>query len=216
MEMETKTVATLPNGDRIEFYPEGHKYFVNGTEVLSVTALITKVYGDKYAAVNPDLLKRSAEYGTKVHKELQDLIELRKDGIDIDPLLISQTQETQNYFNMVEPIYNIEPLQLEQMVVLYDEKGVPVAAGRFDLLCKVNKVITLCDFKTTSSINTKLVSAQLNLYCKACVQSGICSEDEIKQLGVIHLSGATCKYKPVTKFNDEFIKKIIEAERTDH
>ena len=69
---------TLPNGENVIFIPDTHTYLVRGIKVPSITELLKRVHGDKYKNVNPELLERSAIYGTKVHKEIQDHIELSK------------------------------------------------------------------------------------------------------------------------------------------
>ena len=146
------------------------------------------------------------KYGTKIHEELQNLIELRKEDDGIP--LYSDYQEVENYFKFVEPIYSIEPVMTEKIVVLYNDQGEPCAAGRFDLLCKVKGELTLADFKTTSTIHRQLVTGQLNLYLKAAEQSGYLSPQDNVKLGVIHLSGATSRYVPIAKLGDNFIKKF--------
>lgn len=197
----------LPNGTEVIFYPETHTYVVGDKELPSVTSLLTKVYGDSYSAVNPEILKRAAEYGTAVHEEIQQLIEMRKEnsGIPISP----KYQETNNYFTFVEDIYKIVPLMTEKVVVLYNENGEPCAAGRFDLLCTASGKKTLADFKTTSTIHKQLVTAQLNLYLKAAIQSGYLDANEDVGLGVIHLSGETSRFVPVPKLADGFYLKFI-------
>lgn len=207
-----KEEFVLPNGEKVEFFSDTHTYLVRGIEVPSITEVLKRVHGDKYKNVNPELLERSAAYGTKVHKQIQDYIELRKVGIDIEPFLQESTQETKNYFTIIEPIYKIEPLLTEVVVVLYDEDN-PIAAGRFDLVAYhlPNNNIILCDFKTTSSINTKDVSAQLNLYKRASEQSGYFQQGEITELAAIHLSGEQATLKPIPIFGETFLKKYIDA-----
>lgn len=196
----------LPNGLRVDFYPETHVYKVGDRELPSITTIMKKVYGDTYASVNPEILKRSAEYGTAVHEELERLIEMRKENPGVP--LFSAYQEVNNYFTYVEDIYKIEPISNEKVVVLYDQEGVPQAAGRFDLLCNVQGDLTLADFKTTSTIHRQLVTAQLNLYLTAAVQSGYLENNNIK-LGVIHLSGETSKFLPIVRLADNFYLKFI-------
>lgn len=211
--IEEVEVFTLPNAEVVYFYPGDHRYVIgeNGKEVPSITQLIKEVYGNSYQFVKPDVLQRAAEYGTKVHSMLDELIQLRTVGIDISAQLEGETpQEVRNYFNKVEPLYNIVPVKTEQVVVLYNSKGDPIAAGRFDILCKVDGNLTLADFKTTSTIMKQSVTAQLNLYLKAAVQSGYLDSEEDVDLGVIHLSGSTAKYNPVTKMGEGFYKKFIK------
>ena len=205
-------VVVLPNGETVVFYPSSHSYFVRDKKVPSITELIQNVYGNSYANVNPELLQRSAEYGTKVHKQIQDLIDMRLMGLDISDLLTDKNQETRNYFTYIEPIYKVNPLFTEKIVVLYNDNDEPVAAGRFDLACEVgeDRQKAICDFKTTSAIHTKNVSAQLNLYKKAAEQSGYFTKGEITYLGAIHISGEQYKLKPIQIFGEGFFKKFIK------
>ena len=209
MSFENIEKFVLPNKEEVVFYPEGHKYLVRGKEVPSVTTVLKYLYGDTYASVRPDVLQRASEYGTKVHSELQTLIEIRRDAnIDIMPLC--STQETRNYFTKVEPIYKIEPVSLEKVIVLYNDEGEPLAAGRFDLLCKVKGELMLADFKTTSTIHRQLVTGQLNMYLRAARQCGYIEDENIK-LGVIHLSGEAARYVPIDRMGEGFFKKVYQS-----
>ena len=192
---------TLPNGDTVQFEEQSHSYTVNGKSVPSITQIVSEYYGNAYAQVSPEKLKQSARYGTKVHEELSNLIEARLNGAE--QILAPQTQEAVNYFKLVEPIYNIKPIKTEQVVVLYDENKNPVAAGRFDLLCDIDGDAYLVDFKTTSVIHRKEVTAQLNLYALAAYQSGYVPNDDLR-LGVVHLSGSTSKFIPIPRLGQSF------------
>lgn len=183
------------------FYPETHKYVVDGKEVPSITTLLKDHYGDKYNMVRPEILQAAARYGTEVHEELEHYINLRKK--DPNAPIVSDHIEVHNYFDFVEPIYGIEPVMTEKVVVLYGPDGSVAAAGRFDLLCLVKGKLTLADFKTTSTIIKQSVSAQLNLYRIAAYQSGYIDRLDI-DLGVIHLSGSKSTYAPIQRFADTF------------
>ena len=211
--IEEKEIFLLPNGVSVDFYPETHQYFVDDKELPSITTLLAKVYGNPYANVNPDMLKRAADYGTAVHNELQELIEMRKESPDI-PLAYSY-QETENYFKFVEEIYKIKPILTEQVIVLYNDNNIPVSAGRFDLLCTVNDELTLADFKTTSTIHRQMVTAQLNLYARGAMQSGYISrsEKEKLKLGVIHLSGEKGRFIPVPTLGEGFYSKFLNIDK---
>lgn len=197
----------LPNGTEVVFRPGPHSYEVGGVELPSVTKIIERFYGNSYESVNPALLKKSADYGTAVHEELQRLIEMRKEAPDFP--VFSEFPEVMNYFKLVEPIYGVKPLMTEKVVVLYDAAGAPYAAGRFDLLCEVNGTQTLADFKTTSTIHRRLVTAQLNLYLKAAIQSGYPIDAAGAKLGVIHLKGDTAAFKPMARMGDGFCAQFI-------
>lgn len=108
---------------------------------------------------------------------------------------------------MVEPIYKIEPILTEKVVVFSAPDNRVVAAGRFDLLCTVDGVLTLADFKTTSVVHRELVTAQLNLYLHAAIQSGYLGA-EGAALGVIHLNGEKSRYIPVARLRDSFLENF--------
>lgn len=199
--------VTLPNGLRVEYYPETHQYFVDGKEVPSITRLIDDVYPGQYNGVNPIILQKSAEYGTKVHDELNTLINLREKDASIP--LISDLPEVNNYFTFVEDIYHIKPLLNERIVALYNNKNEVVACGRFDMICNVDNKKTLVDFKTTTSIHRKLVTAQLNLYLKAAFQSGYIDTMNL-ELGVIQLSGKVSRFIPIARMNESFYMQFIK------
>lgn len=198
----------LPNGTKVIFYPETHTYVVDGKELPSITTLLDKTYGNNYAGMNPEVLKVYADYGTAVHAELSDFIEIRKKAPDFP--VISAYPEVENYFTLVEDIYHIKPILTEKVVVLYDENNVAVAAGRFDLLCTANDKLTLVDFKTTSTIHRQMVTGQLNLYLKAAKQSGYIPEDEQVELGVIQLNGQTSRMVPIPVLGPKFYLKFIK------
>ena len=198
----------LPNGQYVFYSDETHTYIVNGIELPSITSLLQLVYGDTYSKVNPAILKAAAEYGTAVHAELQESIDKQIENPEYLPSSLLYP-ESQHYFNLVAPIWKITPCLTEKIVVLYGPNNRPVAAGRFDLLCKVNGKLVLADFKTTSTIHRQLVTAQLNLYRKAAIQSGYFSEEDNVELGVIHLHKDTSKYSPINILADDFYLKFL-------
>ena len=142
-----------------------------------------------------------------MHAELQNRIELRQLGVPVD-IESLEHQETINYFKFIEPIYKIEPILVERVVVLYGSSGDPLAAGRFDMLARADGVPAIMDFKTTSAIHRPEVTAQLNMYLRAATQSGYLDQYPDVGLGVIHLSGETSRYIPIPKFADTFIERF--------
>ena len=108
-------------------------------------------------------------------------------------------------------IYRLEEYMKKNpnLSVYGTEMHFEVAAGRFDLLCEVDGVLTLADFKTTSTIHRQLVTAQLNLYAIAAYQSGYIKTTDIA-LGVIHLSGLKSRFLPIPKLDDKFYLQFIK------
>lgn len=207
MSNESLEKHILPNNTEVLFDPEEHKYYVEGLEVPSITNILKDFYGNVYSGVRPEILEAAARYGSRVHEDLRQLIEMRQQCPEVP--LTSEYMEVTNYFEFVEPVYDIRPVMTEKVVVIYDQNNNPIAAGRFDILCTVKGKMTLADFKTTSTIQKQLVSAQLNLYLLGAYQSGYIDSMSDVDLGVIHLSGSTSKYNPIVKFGQTFFDKIL-------
>ena len=194
----------LPNGVEVLYDDAEHKYFVDGKEIPSVTTVLKEYYGNMYLAVSPEVLAAAAEYGTAVHAEIDSYVKQRK----TDPNIAIETQydEVRNFFTFVEPIYKVEPIDGEKVIIVYDPDGQPFACGRFDLLCNIKNELTLADIKTTSVIHRQSVTAQLNLYAKGAYQCGYITEEQYKtlKLAAIHLNKGTSKVVPITKLADNF------------
>ena len=216
LDFETSDIEfiKLPNGDKVTYRGSTHTYLIRGVEVPSITRLLDIKYGSSYEFVDPDLLKQASEYGTAVHNELSNFI----DGRMKDPKFPCETTypEVYEYFDFVEPIYGVEPVMTEQIVILYDEDGTPAACGRFDLLCKVQGELTLADFKTTTSLNKQHIIGQLNLYLIAAWQSGYIKDTNLK-LAVIHLVGDDATLSSIPRlsprFYIHFLKDVKEKQK---
>ena len=78
------------------------------------------------------------------------------------------------------------------------------------MFATVNGQNTLIDIKTTSQIHKQLVTSQLNMYLTGCLHSGYFSDISNINLGVVHLSGETCKYIPIPKISSNFFQKYID------
>lgn len=199
----------LPNGAEVFYDDAEHKYFVDGKEVPSVTTILKNYYGNMYSAVNPDLLKASAEYGTAVHAEIDSYVKQRK--IDPNVAINTQYDEVRNFFTFVEPIYKVDPIDGEKVIIVYDPDGNPFACGRFDMLCNINNELTLADIKTTSAIHRQSVTGQLNLYATGALQCGYITLDQYKKLklAAIHLNKGTSKVVPIAKLADNFYMNFM-------
>lgn len=51
-----------------EYDPVGHRYLLDGAEMPSVTRLIRPLFGAIYEEIDPAILQRAAERGTRIHR----------------------------------------------------------------------------------------------------------------------------------------------------
>lgn len=138
----------------IEYLEEEHLYLVDGILVPSVTQILQKVFPNKYKGIPKYILNNKADYGTKVHKAIEDL----ENGKVIDCESVYIEESVNQYQKLKEKNY-IEVIEQEQMVH-YEY----YFAGRFDMIANVNGKYSLCDIKTTSVVDKNYLSWQLSMY----------------------------------------------------
>lgn len=136
----------------VKFNKETHAYSLSGRELISVTQLLKKHHlSSSYQGVNEEQLKRAADYGTLVHKELEEYITLGKEGF---------TDE----FYMFKDFYDANKDKIKYPLserVVYNE----MVAGTVDFIYyHEDDHYVIADFKTTSKIYKESVSWQLSLY----------------------------------------------------
>lgn len=184
----TKTI----NGHFMEYFDDDHIYLIDGIIVPSITSLFHK----DFSFVPPDVLMEAARKGTELHEAIEDYCRY---GTESDLIEVEHFKELQKQFNF-------EVLENEIPVILFDNDE-PVAAGRVDMVIKMDGEIGGADIKRVSRLNKKSLTAQLNLYRTAYFQSyGI----EWKFLKGIHLKEDIMKLADIP-INDEIVNETLEA-----
>lgn len=141
----------------LEYDDDTHTYIVDGVIVPSVTQILAAKFGNKYANVNTEVLKRAAERGTAIHRAIEEYCTTGKDN---------GSKEVHN-FNFLMTNYALTPIQNEVPIIIFDEKEInkPLAAGRLDLvLVDFYNYRAIADLKTTATLDKEYLTYQLNLY----------------------------------------------------
>lgn len=190
------------NGHTLEYIDDEHLYIVNGIIVPSVTEILKVKFGNKYANVDSEVLKRAANAGTQVH----EMIELYcKTGIVDD-----DCEEVRN-FDFLKKHYGFDIQRSEAPVILFYD-GTPIAAGRFDLELSMDGKTGGGDIKRTSTLDKEYLTYQLNLYRIGVWQSyGVMWEF----LRGIHLRGKTRKFVDIP-INDAMAWDLIEEYQKEY
>lgn len=141
------------NGYTLEYFDDEHIYLVDGVIVPSITQLLKKRFGNKYAGVSRETLKRAADAGTAVHDAIERYC---KDGTE------SELPEARN-FKFLQRQYGFEVIENETPVILFQDNE-PVAAGRLDMVIKMNDRVGGADIKRTATLDKEYLAYQLNLY----------------------------------------------------
>ena len=153
----TQTIAERT----VEYIDDGHIYLVDGKIVPSITQLLSRKFGGKYEGIPRAALESAARKGTELHEAIQKLCETGFYPEDM--------KEVRNFL-WLQKQYGFEVVANEVPVILFwgDE---PVAAGRLDLVLRMNGQLGGADIKRTSALDKDYLAYQLNLYRKAYRQS---------------------------------------------
>lgn len=152
----TQTVAQRT----VEYIDDDHIYLVDGVIVPSITQILAFKFGKKYDNVPRAVLDSAARKGTDVHEAIQRLCETGE---------ASDLKEVRNFL-FLQSHYGFDVLANEVPVILF-HNDTPIAAGRLDLVLKMDGKIGGADIKRTSVLDKNYLAYQLNLYRLAYKQS---------------------------------------------
>jgi hypothetical protein len=172
---------------------------VDGAYVPSITQVM-KMYGPNiYSNVPADVLARAAARGTAMHNTIE-----RYEAFGIS----SYSPELEGY-KRLKSTYGLTPIGMEAMVVISDELGKPLCAGRLDFLLFTGRPnsLAIMDLKRTSTYHVNNVATQLNLYKKGFEQ---CFGITIEKLVCLRLREYVAEYYNVC-IGDEMVEHILRC-----
>lgn len=178
----------------IEYIDSTHTYMIDGVIVPSVTQIVAWYFGDTYANVDPEVLQRSADYGTAVHKLIENYESV---GIGEDFPEVKAWIKAKERYGL--HVYK------QEMTVEY--RG--MYCGRFDILCDaymgdINRPC-LIDIKTTSKFMRDHLALQLGLYRMAL------GYGDIECACVWMPRDGRCELYPVTPYSNEKCESIVKT-----
>lgn len=137
----------------LEYIDETHTYLVDGIIVPSITQILKVKFGKKYEGIDKDVLQRAANKGTKVHEAIEKLCKTGE---------VEELKEVKNFI-FLQKQYKFEVLDNEVPIILFKDDE-PIAAGRLDLVLKMDDKVGGGDIKRTSTLDKEYLAYQLNLY----------------------------------------------------
>lgn len=140
-------------GYTLEYIDETHTYLVDGIIVPSVSEVLKTRFGNKYDGIDRQTLMEAARKGTEVHEAIEAYYQRREK---------SDLPEVRN-FKFLQKTYGFGVIGNEIPIIIFDD-GIPVCAGRLDLVLRMDGKMGLADIKRTSSLDKEYLACQLNLY----------------------------------------------------
>lgn len=136
----------------IVFNEENHSYTINGKAVKSVTQIVKMVLGNQYSNVPPEVLNKASEYGTKIHKLIEEHNELEE--VNLEELDMYERNAIKQYFLIKD--FDVKD---KEILLGYKELYAGTCDGVGDKI--------IYDIKTTRNLNKDYLSLQLSLYLLA-------------------------------------------------
>lgn len=157
----------------MEFDTEKHIYYYDGIQLPSVTSLISKAFPNKYANIPKAVLEEASRKGTALHDAIE---KYETTGEETD------LKELRNY-KVVKRLHNFT-VKVSEMPVVISVDGVPVVAGRLDMITEQDGQIGVEDIKRTSAVDKNALFLQLNWYAIGYEQM---TGEKISYLKCLHL-----------------------------
>lgn len=174
---------------RVVFDEAAHSYTLNGEllPIQGITGMIDRqIFGGKMQNVPEYVLKKYSEFGSLVHKEIQEYYEK---GI------LPITDEANAFIKQ-----GIKLLACE-FIVSNEYVATAIDAVGEDLF--------IYDFKTSTVIDKERLSWQLSICAYLFEkQTGL----KVKGLMGVHLRGKECKFVGIERKQDEQVEALIRAE----
>jgi len=151
--------------NKLTFDERTHTYQLDGQALISVTQVLKPISELEYGEIREDVLENAANRGTAIHFAIELYNEYGIEEID---------EEYRGYLEAYKSFlqtYHYQPIHNERQVV--SELGY---AGTVDCVAKVNGIVTVVDYKTTSKLNPRKVGLQLAAYRQALKEEGIDTE----------------------------------------
>lgn len=185
-------------GHTLEYFDDDHIYLCDGIIVKSITQVMKTKFGNKYASVDSETLRKASEQGTEMHLAIQNYCE---QGTETD------LKELKN-FKFLQKQYHFSVLENEIPVILFMDDE-PICAGRLDMVIQIDGKIGGADLKRTSTLDKEYLALQLNLYRIAYRQ---CYGVEWEFLKGIHLRENIRKFVDIP-INEELAWEFIKEWR---
>lgn len=185
----------MKNIDKFEYDSEKHKYYVNGEEKPSVTEIASPISFERLNALQNSLLERARARGSRCHELFEEYLLIGDiEAEEIEPEYVPYVRQFVLWVKTYRP------------KVLYTEKQMfsELFCGTADLICEIDGKTILVDYKTTSAVDKKSLSVQLEGYYRLCVLYGI----EIQECYCLHIKKDGFVFKPI-KRNAEWFDILL-------
>ena len=187
-------MITLQQCTRVKFDDFTHTYLLDNERFLMGVTTLMRKHGlaPDYSGIAEDVLKKAAERGSKVHKDIENYC---------NGEAVAMTPELKAYIGC-----GVKAIANEYLVTDYN-----VVASSIDIVADAgNGKVNLIDIKTTSQLHHNALSWQLSIYA---FLFGLANPDvEIAGLYALHIKNGKAQLVPVAWKREEEITELLLCE----
>lgn len=150
--------------EQLYFDEETHTYYWKGKKVPSVTEIAKPISFERLNELPKWVVEQARQRGTAVHAYAEEYLLCGElDWDSIEPQFLPYVENFVNWARTYKP------------KLLYTEfrMGCEEFAGTTDLICEIDDCITIVDYKTSSAVDKKSLSVQLDGYDRLAKKYGI-------------------------------------------
>lgn len=188
----------------VVFDSESHTYTLGDKMLHGVTStLINRAFPNKYADVDPEVLKKAAEEGSKLHSEIEQ--------VDFFGVKESDSQRVMNYLKWKKDA-GLTTIGNEYTVS--DEQ---YYASQVDIVLVNDKEeICLADIKTTYNLDRASVALQLSIYKRFFeMQNPSLRVSHLYAIWLPNRDETIAEMPELSPVDDEVLDALIKADQAD-
>ncbi|MBQ1484917.1 MAG: hypothetical protein IIZ44_00520 [Muribaculaceae bacterium] len=184
----------------VVFNEQDHTYTLEGKQLQGITGVLQRrLFPDKYADVDPEVLAKAAARGTAIHRYCQIYDEL---GI-----VTEGCEEVTHYAAMCKAL-DLVPVASEYLVTDGEHY-----ASKIDAVYQGEKGVILNDRKTTYHLDKEYVSWQLSIY--AWMFERMNPGVEVEGLTATWMREGICEYVGIDRKDASLVEALLQADIND-
>lgn len=188
-------MIALNKNTRVSFEDITHSYLLDGEIYLMGVTSLMKKHGlsPDYSGIPEDVLRRAAERGSKVHKDIEDYC---------NGETVAMTKELKAYIGC-----GIEAIANEYLI-----SDNEIVASSIDIVAYAGENrVNLIDIKTTSTLHLEPLSWQLSIYAYLFQKQN--PHLDIGGLYGLHIKAGKASVVQVQRKPDSEIEALLQAEK---
>lgn len=208
-------VVTIIKDKIVEFYPDTHTYYVDGTKCMSATQIATYLNPFRKMKIPEHVLRKAGLKGTVIHDTIEHYLKTN------EVILEEKCKEYGVKLSVAEPYWDafilflhnygdrLEFIHIEKKAIYPHDMGSEIVniVGTIDIIAKLDGKLIVLDWKTSSAMTLPEWRMQLSIY-KKLIKYSYDLDCESAYIGWLKKNG-TCELIEVATHNDNWLNILF-------